>query len=242
MSVFTYSIKKYFCYSKKELWGLILTILILSIIVGLDDGNKKFIWGEWLNNFISVFLLLILIMIIFTASKKFIALKRGFLCEYNPWLPGIFFGLILSLISKGKIWFFLFSGGFSLHHIVKLRVGKYKPEGTFLETALIGIMGPLSVLCLAVIFKILTHIVPTNTFLQKAILICSVFSIVQALPIPPLDGSHLFYYNRKIYVFFFVAFVVTALLMRFFNIFLSILSALIIAVIITILFNMAIEK
>ncbi len=242
MSVFSYSIRKYFTFSKNEIWGILLSIIILSIITGIDDGKEQFIWIQWLNNFISILLLMSLIMIVFVTSKKLLALKRGFSCEYKPWLLGLFFGLIVALVSKGKIWYFLVPGGFALHHIVKLRIGKYKPQGSFLEMAMIGLIGPLSVLTLAILFKMAGAFSTTNLFFEKAMIICCVFAVANALPIPPLDGSHMFYVSRKSYIFFFFFFLATALLMFFFNIIISIIAAMILGAIMMVLFTITIER
>jgi len=39
---FLYDIKKYYKFSKKEIRGLVLAILILGFVIGFDDGREVF--------------------------------------------------------------------------------------------------------------------------------------------------------------------------------------------------------
>ncbi len=72
-------------FSKKEIYVLILTILVLSFALGFDDGSEIFSWAYWLSNF---FITIIIVAISFIAQQighKVIARMNGFDTEYNWW-------------------------------------------------------------------------------------------------------------------------------------------------------------
>mgnify|MGYP001604842542 CR=1 FL=1 len=72
-------------FTKREIFALFVTILVLSLAVGFDDGSDTFQWSYWLGN---LFIVFVMVAISFTAQQighKTVARMNGFDTEYVPW-------------------------------------------------------------------------------------------------------------------------------------------------------------
>lgn len=72
-------------FTKREIFALVITILVLALAIGFDDGSASFAWGYWLSNF---FIVLLLVAFSFTAQQlghKIAARMNGFDTEYTFW-------------------------------------------------------------------------------------------------------------------------------------------------------------
>ncbi len=89
-------------FTKRELFALLVTILVLSLAIGFDDGSETFTWGYWLGNLFIVFLM---VVISFTAQQiahKVVARMNGFDTEYVPWGIQSFRFTPMSLMGRTK--------------------------------------------------------------------------------------------------------------------------------------------
>ena len=126
--------------------------------------------------------------------------------------------------------------------LVRHRLGEFRYGFNYWENGVIAVMGPLSNLALAFIFKIMLYIFPQSWFLQKALLINVVFAICTMLPIPPLDGINMFFAGRTWYFLIFFTIVACSVLIFFTGVILTIIGGAIIAAILSLIYFLTFEQ
>ncbi|MBT3324272.1 hypothetical protein HN681_04620 [archaeon] len=72
-------------FSKKEIFPLIISILVLALALGLDDGTEVFELSYWLSNLVMVTLMVAVSFLIHQLAHKWIAKRQGFIAEYKLW-------------------------------------------------------------------------------------------------------------------------------------------------------------
>ena len=202
-------IEKHFMFSSEELKSLVLVILILGLVVGFDDGTPNFDFVFWLRNLVSSLVLVTLAVIVRESVRRIYALQLGHKVEFKIWWFGIGISLLIALVSYGKIPL-LFYGGMMVNILPKHRLGYFRYGVSFNDMGGIAFATTVSSLLLALFFKFFLFI--PNPFIEKAILINVIFACLNMLPIPPLDGSTIFFANRLGYVFALVFTVGTGIL------------------------------
>lgn len=197
-----FSFKKYSSLEKKEITAIIIGSAVLALIIGLDDGSPEFVMGYWLRNLFNCFLIVLLALIVKQIAQRATSTAVGFKPEYKPWLYGLGIGIILALASKGKLWF-LAPGGIVVYHLAGHRLGTFRYGLNYWPLGIIGLMGPVSSLILAIFFKVMLGVFPQNALILLALKFNLYFAGFSMLPIPPLDGTHLFFASRMVYAFAF---------------------------------------
>ncbi len=72
-------------FTRKELFALIVTILIVSFAVAFDHGSQTFMWSYWLSHLLVVLLLVAISFIAQQMGHKIAARMAGFDTEYSFW-------------------------------------------------------------------------------------------------------------------------------------------------------------
>ncbi len=207
-------IQKFFAYSKEEIKSLAIVILILGFIVGFNDGRISStvdIFYGW--NMLSSLLIVALAVLVHISVQRIVALHAGFKLVYKVWWYGLAASLIVTFISNGKLWFML-PGGFVALMLEKHRLGKFRYGINYWPLGLIGFVGPLANIILALFFRILSNIsfLSTNVLIEKAIVVNLLYAVFTNLFIPPLDGFNLLFASRLTYAFSYGALLGAALL------------------------------
>ena len=192
-------VKKYFAFSKEEIKSLVFAILILGFVVGFDDGRETFEMLYWLHNLLNSLLIVGLAVIVREVGHRVYALQSGHRAELKIWWFGILASLIISIVSLGQIKILIY-GGLLIHFMEKHRIGYFRHWQGNYDMSIIALSGSVANLMLAFFFKLFMFL-PNNALIEKAILINVVMASVNMLPIPPLDGSMIFFASREIYVF-----------------------------------------
>jgi Zn-dependent protease len=176
--------RKLYKFSKREIQHLSLSVLIMSLAVGI-----------WQRN---VFMGLIAIIalapgfVFHELGHKFAAQKYGYFAEYRMWLQGLLLALLTAflgflIIAPGAVYFS--GGGF---HRSEEKIGK------------IGLAGPIINLLLVFGFGLLFYF---STFeLLKFVgffgaFVNSWLALFNLIPIPPFDGQKIFSWNKLIWGF-----------------------------------------
>src|SRR3989344_1145017 len=71
--------------SKKETWHLVISILLLSLIFGFNDGAETFIYSKWFTNLIGVTLMVAFIVLFRELIVKWFAKRHDTQSEYSLW-------------------------------------------------------------------------------------------------------------------------------------------------------------
>jgi len=193
-------IRRYYRFTKAELTGLVFSILMIGFIISFKEwGASEFNARAGLLNFFNSILIVALALLASDAAQRIWALAIGYRIEYKIWTYGIFIGLFISFISNGRLWLIV-PGSFIMHHIAGHRLGFFRYDINYWAQAMIALAGPLASILLMVVFKSIGFFAP-NSLVGKAILFNAVFAITSMLPIPPLNGSKIYFGSRMLYAF-----------------------------------------
>ncbi len=226
MQGLSYTIKQHFSFSPEEIRSLLLGILLCAFMFSFNNwGTGSFNLAEGLRNLFSATLIVALAFLVHHSVQRIAALAIGFKLEYRIWLYGILIGLALTVVSNGRLWFFA-PGGLIAYHMVGHRLGSFRYGLNYWPLGMIGLLGPLSNLALAMIFKLLLLVAPTNVLIQQAIVFNIWFALFMFLPLPPLDGSHLFFASRLTYIFMAGAIIGISFALYFLGVFLALVLGL----------------
>ena len=197
----------------KEVKGLVVTIIIFAFIFSFREwGIDKFDLELGISNLIITIVLVLISFFVREISHRAAGLYVGYKVEYESWVLGLVIGLVLAFVSNGYI-LFLAPGGVLIHHLAIHRLGRFRYAPDYSTRGWIALAGPVANIIFAVILKAV-HIALQTPVLHKLMMINIWIALFSMLPIPPLDGSKLFFGARYIYVFSLASFLACALLLR----------------------------
>jgi hypothetical protein len=208
-------VKQHFRFSKPELQGLILAVLITGFIFSFKD------WG--MGEFNLVYGLKSLLITIFAAAISFLghvgcqklyALSLGYNAEFKVWWIGVIAALVIAFVSLGSFPLVL-AGGVTLSFMVRQRLGEFRYGPGLAEQAVTGLWGVLGSLIFAALFRVGNYFLPEVMFFEKGLMISLIFAICSVLPLPKLDGLSIFFGLRGIYYISLVVVLVSTLLLLF---------------------------
>jgi len=186
----------------KELKHSLIAVFILSLVFGFNDGRDIFVFGLWLNNFVYVFILVTITVLVHIIVAKLVANKLGqdagisLLSSKNKRFGEIPFSpilaLVLMLISRGMLYFTAVST-IIVKKSPRLSKGFYLNES---KEALIYFWALVSNIILIIIFNFLD--------IKTGVLINSYFLFWNLLPIPGFIGSKIFFHNKTLYILFLI--------------------------------------
>ena len=199
--------KRYYKFTPSEVRGLVVTILICAFIISFRQWGlgKNLDIAYGLKNLLIGIIIVTISILIKLSIQRIAALSVGYRSEYKVWMFGLLLGLVLAFVSNGNIWFFV-PGGIVLHHLAGHRIGFFRYGLDYFGHGLITVWGNAGILIFGIILKVINQSL-NNPVIQKAILFNLLLAIYSMLPIPPLDGSRMFFGSRLVYAFSFCAIV-----------------------------------
>ncbi len=209
-------VRRYFRFNNDEIKGLLITTLILAICLSFRQWG----YGETvdvyygLKNLLNTFVIVFLAILVHVSAQKVYALHIGYKAEYEMWLSGLIISLFLTVLTNGYL-YFLAIGSFVLHFLHGHRLGYFRFGLNYFAMAIVALMGPLANLILALIFKY-AMLFSSSPLLPRAMSINLLIAIFSMIPIPPFDGSKVFYASRYLYAFS-VGAVIGAVVFMFFS-------------------------
>ena len=203
------ALRRHLSFSRQEWLGTVITIAVFALIASFTQwGGETFDASEGIRN---LFIAVIIVgsgVLVHHLAQKLTAIQLGLKAEIKLWWYGLLGGLLVCLASNGAWTVYLASGVF-IHHVPLQRVGKFRYYAGVWEWAKVALSGPLANVLLAGFIK--TAQVWLELF--NPVLVDQVFTFnlmyaaFSLFPIPPLDGSRVFYASRLVYVFCFASFV-----------------------------------
>jgi len=234
-------IKKHFKFTPEELRAIVIGILIMAFIISFDRwGVKNFDFMLGLKNLFGAVLIVALAMLLRISAQRVQALSVGLKIEYRPWIYGLLAGLVVIIVTNGKLWL-LAPGGILVYHLAGHRLGYFRYGLNTWPIGVCGMVGIWANLFLAAVFKLLIPHFPENILLHQAMTFNVWYAVYQSLPIPPLDGSHIFFASRLLFVFNIAAVAVFALSIYFLSIFVSLMIAIVIAALVWLVYYWVFE-
>ena len=222
-------IKRYYKFTPYEARGLTIAILVIGFIISFKEwGADKFNLSVGLFNLFNAILISALSVMIHDAGQRIWGLAIGFRIEFRMWTFGLIAAVAVAFITNGNMWLIV-PGGFMLHHLAGHRLGFFRYGVNYFGQAMVALAGPLFTLMLIIALKTLGVFFPDNALIEKAVMFNVVYLITSMLPVPPLDGSKIFFGSRMLYAFVLPAMIIAAILMIvkipvFFAIVLSVLA------------------
>ncbi|MBI3027683.1 hypothetical protein HYY70_06245 [Candidatus Woesearchaeota archaeon] len=205
-------IKRYYKFTPYELRGMIICILAVAFIISFKEwGITKFDFEVGVYNLFNAILIVALSILVHDAGQRLCGLAIGYRVEFRMWTFGLVFALILAFISNGNFWLIIPSG-FLLHHLAGPRLGWFRYGINYFGQAMVALAGPLFTLMLVILLKILGGFFMSQ-LIHKAIVFNVIYAITSLLPIPPLDGSKIYFGSRMLYAFALPAIVASTILM-----------------------------
>ncbi|MBI3035845.1 hypothetical protein HYY71_05990 [Candidatus Woesearchaeota archaeon] len=205
-------IKRYYKFTPHELRGLAISILAIAFIISFKEwGSTSFDLSEGLYNLFNAVLIVALSILVHDFGQRVWGLAIGYRVEFRLWSFGLIAALVIAFVSNGSLWLIV-PGGFMLHHIAAHRLGWFRYGINYFGQAMVALAGPLFTLMLIILLKVL-GVFSTNPLIQKAIMFNVVYAVTSLLPIPPLDGSKVYFGSRMLYAFVLPAIVVSTILM-----------------------------
>ena len=235
-------IKKYYKFRKSEITGLIFAIFVIGFIIsfkewGTDDFNARL--GT--INFFNATLIVALSFLVHDAGQRIWGLAIGFRTQYKPFTYGLVAGLLLAFVTNGRLWLILPSS-FIVHHMAGHRLGFFRYDIAYFGKAMIAFGGVLATITLMILFKVIGYFV-TNPLIDKLILFNVIFLITTLLPIPPLDGSVIYFGSRMLYAFLFPFVAATSILLLIdINIIVALATSLFLGVVLWIAYYVIFER
>lgn len=202
------SVKKHFSITKQERIGIIITTIILAAILSFDEWGtgKIFDLNTGLKNFIIAIILGATTILIHHTAQKLLGIHYGIKAEQKLWWHGTLFSLLLTVITNGFLKIYTFTGLY-VEPIKEQRLGKPRKEINMWEYANVALAGPIANILLATLIKTLQTgfdiVIYSQAISNKIFLLNWSYALYALLPIPPLDGSRIFYFSRQTYAFLF---------------------------------------
>lgn len=198
-----FRVRDFFRYSKSEQRDLLFSVLIVALVFAYDDGREIFTWSHWIFNYLLVLFMVAGAFFVHTALQKIWALKHGLLAEYRAWPTGLVITFVFAMLFQGNF-YILLPGGLAMTHASILRLGRWRYGENVSTRGIIAASGAIGNVLLATFCLMMSAqlgIFPE--FFGLWAVINFWLMVYSLLPIPRLDGIHLLFWSRLVYVFIF---------------------------------------
>lgn len=194
-------IKRYFWFTKVELRDFFLLVLFFALIFSFDKwGMDTFNFIDGVKNLVLSLVIVSISVFVHHSSQRLAALYLGYKPENRIWWLGVLIGLAVVIFTNGGI--MIFAGCFVMVHMLSAqRLGKYRYGPSMWGFGYVAMLGPLANLLFAGILHVFGSGIGSpllNSFVSLNIML----AVYNALPLPPLDGSRMFFGSRLSYFFF----------------------------------------
>jgi len=222
-------------FTKKEINHLTIAIVVLGVIFSFNEwGIESFDFLMGITNLLRAIILSAIILLTQIYGEKIYGKRIGTKIFYSLWIIkekvylGVIVPILVALFSSGALPFPMV-GGFSTQETPSKRIGRKYSRLTEFEESRIAFVGIITNLLFIIIFKILTL---TNiSFFMKGMEIATVMVIINIIPLPPLNGSKIFFGSRSFYVLSLIFVIASIIFLYMFSILVSLIIAAIIALI-----------
>lgn len=195
-------------FDKKELNNVIATVLVIAFVFAFNDRSEIFKLSSWVLNFLKILVFSAITVFSYEFAQKYVAKLQGIKVYHEIGYGILVFGkkrkfpitiitaLLLTLLTNGK---FYFAAIKKTEIIVSKRIGKRYPYPKEFEISRMISAGPILTIFLATIVSGFDF-----TFLNPLKLMLILYSAYNMLPIPPLDGSRIFFHSLPMFVLSFI--------------------------------------
>jgi len=230
-------VNRYFPFSKGEWKSFVLLVVVFAFIWSFTEwGTKTFDFASGLKNFIFALIMVAIIVFVHHTAQRIVGLYFGYRIEHKIWWAGMLAGLLGVILSNGKV-MILTASAMQAHFLTTHRLGAWRYGASLFQIGLAAFAGPVA----AVIIGFILHLI-APVFFAGLFEFSLLFALYCIIPIPPLDGVHVFAAWRIYgFVFTFTLFSILAFLVLYFIAALSLIWSVILALVIGFLCWLAFE-
>lgn len=237
-------------FTKKEIFNLLLSALVLGFVFGFDDGRDVFIPRLWFANYILMSCLGLILLLVMVLGHKWAAARYNIAAEYSIWkirrfgfreyqyihknpimnrIPlGILLPLLIAIFTEGKIWFAA-TGMMLTTAIAEHRIGRKWTHIPEYEEARIAFAGPLATLMIMGIAGLVFE--NSGWEIWKQVVMMNIALVVSnMIPFPHLPGGRMLLTSFYLFVFALALAGVMSLLILFISTITTMIMALLLAV------------
>ena len=185
---------------KREIRDLVVAAVVLSAVFAYEGFNLT----AFISNIPAAALGVALGFLLHELAHRFFARRYKCHAEFRLWKMGLVLAVLFALVSNGA---FVFAAPGAVVIFESIDVwGNTKPLGKK-RYGIVSIAGPVTNVILAGIFFAANSFYPSEIF-TFAMFVNVWLAIFNMLPIPPLDGSKVFAWDKRIWIAFFAVLIV----------------------------------
>ncbi len=185
---------------KREMRDLIIAAVVLSAVFAYEGFNVS----AFLANLPAAAVGVALGFLLHELAHRFVARRYKCHAEFRLWNTGLVMAVLFALISNG-MFIFAAPGAVVIHEAIDVW-GNVRPLGRK-RYGIVSIAGPVTNVLLTGAFFAANLLYTSNVF-AFAMLVNVWLAIFNMLPIPPLDGSKIFAWDKRLWTGFFVLLII----------------------------------
>jgi Zn-dependent protease len=176
-------------------------IIIASAVLAFVFSYEGINFGRLLANAPLAVFGVVTGFILHELAHRFFARRYGAFAEFRAWKEGLLLAVALTLITNGA---FVFAAPGAVMIYPRANLWGHSTALTSRKMGIIGISGPIVNIILASAFLITDIYYPSQLF-GFAARINIWLALFNMIPLTPLDGSKVFYWNKAIWLVTFLA-------------------------------------
>jgi Zn-dependent protease len=188
-------VKRYVPFSNTEWKGFALLTIVFALTLSFTEwGAAAFDVQEGLKNFLVAFIIVGISVAIHHFAQRLTGVWYGYRIEHNVWWAGMLVGLFALFLTNGRMMVFAASS-MRAHFMPQHRIGAFRYGPSLRQIGASALMGPVT----AVIIAFLVSQVFSGQWASDFLKFNLLFAFFCMLPLPPLDGLHVFVGARTSY-------------------------------------------
>jgi hypothetical protein len=192
---YTDKLKRYFPFSQTEWKNFSLLVLACAVIWSFTQwGTANFDLALGLKNLLAAVVIAAVVIFLHHAAQRLYGIWFGYRIEHKIWWAGLLAGILSLILSNGKVIIFAASV-MQAHFLPAHRLGTFRYGPSLQQLGLVAFVGPI----FPVIIALLLYLLLPVKFLADLLSFSIVFGVYNLLPVPPLDGFHVFAGSRLAY-------------------------------------------